>query len=293
MLGLSLVMQGPASQSSSESLSLDVPFFTTRGISIDGQGNNRYSNEIGPVSAGHCRVDLQQGKKLKALNVSLHARSSKALMADLAEHADAGILVYVHGYNTSHQRACREAALVAYRTGFEGRLALLSWPASRAVVTYRKDEQRFAKSLPAMLKILEDLGAVAGYDAVNIVAHSMGSRLALSELPASSTGQRFDDLILIAPDIDRDAFREAIPRLQQRVNNISLLVSESDRLLLISQLVNLGERLGQADDFRAPDVAVVDVSDLEGLGFSGHVYHLINDRVSDILKAILATEPDP
>lgn len=268
-----------------------IPYLTTRGLREGANGEIDYSTDVSAVSGGECRVDLFDGEDLEAANVSHAARPSDTVMAGFDGNAAEGILVYVHGYNTDLERACRDAAVLAYRTGYLGRILLFSWPASTAVVTYWKDEKRIADSLPAIMARLDALGDRYGYDKIKIVAHSMGSRLALEAMAPPTQNQRFDDLVLIAPDIDREMFIDALPVLQQRVKRVSVIVSEADRLLMLSQAVNLGERLGQASDFVAAGVEVVDVSGFEGLGFGGHLYHLESDRVAEILKLILMTTP--
>ncbi|WOJ94831.1 alpha/beta hydrolase [Congregibacter variabilis] len=268
-----------------------IPYLTTRGFSENVGGEIKYSTDVGEVSGGECRVDLFDGESLEANNVSRGPRTFDEVMTGFDSNSAAGILVYVHGYNTDLERACRDAAVLAYRTGFLGRILLFSWPASTTVVTYWKDERRIAESLPAIMERLDALGERYGYDKIKIVAHSMGSRLALDAIAAPSQNQKFEDLILIAPDIDRERFIDALPVLQQRVKSISVIVSESDRLLMLSQAVNLGERLGQASDFVAAGVEVVDVSGFEDLGFGGHLYHLESDRVGEILKLILMKDP--
>lgn len=269
-----------------------VPYLTTRDFTVDASGEIDYSTDVSAVSGGECRVDLFDGEDLEVTNVSKGIRAPDEVMAGFDGNSAEGVLVYVHGYNTDLERACRDAAVLAYRTGFLGRTLLFSWPASTTVVTYWKDERRIAESLPAIMDRLDALGDRYGYDKIKIVAHSMGSRLALEALAAPTQNQRFDDLILIAPDIDREMFIDALPVLQQRVKSISVIVSESDRLLMLSQAVNLGERLGQASDFVAAGVEVVDVSGFEDLGFGGHLYHLESDRVGEILKLILVTNSD-
>jgi esterase/lipase superfamily enzyme len=272
-------------------VNLDIPFITTRGLRVDDNGLPRYSTDVAAISGGHCRVGLIEGEELEASNLPPETLSVEELMTGLALRAQEGLLVYVHGYNTGLERACRDAARLAYRTGFERRILLLSWPASRTVVTYWKDERRLTESMPLILQTMDDLGTRYGYDNINIVAHSMGSRLVLESIQAPPQNQRFDDLILIAPDIGRAVFIDALPALQARVRSVSVIASESDRLLMFSQAVNLGERLGQASDFVAAGVEVVDVSDFENRGFGGHLYHLESDRVGEILKRILITTP--
>lgn len=267
-----------------------IPFLTTRAVETGSDGKRRYTTDVATVSGGQCDVELYVEGELEASNGPVEPHSQDSIIQGLRAHGGEGVLVYLHGYNTSLRRACREAAMVAYRTGFAGRFLLISWPASRWGVTYQQDARRFAQSMPAILNILDDLGRTLGYENVNIIAHSMGSRLVLSEIPASDDGRLFNNLILVAADVDSDLFVDALPLLKQRVRNISLLVSSADRLLMLSRTLNLGERLGQDDDFEAEAVHVVDVSDFDNLGFGGHVYHLESDRVGEVLRRILSNE---
>ncbi|WOJ98501.1 alpha/beta hydrolase [Congregibacter brevis] len=273
-------------------MKLTVPFLTTRALHAEGGGEAEYTSDVARASGGRCDLSLQTTGELEATNGAVRALAIDEALRGLDAQASRGILIYIHGYNTDLKRACRDAAVVAYRTGFVDRVLLLSWPASRAGITYRRDERRFAESMPAMLEVLDELGRESGHKNINIVAHSMGSRLVLGGIPATVDNQQFSKLILVAADVDKEAFVAALPKLRQRVTNIALLVSESDRLLLLSQTLNFGERLGQADDFMAPGVDVVDVSEFEDLGFSGHLYHLESDRVSDALRAILSDPTD-
>lgn len=269
-------------------MDLTIPFLTTRAVEAGSDGERRYTTDVAAVSGGQCDIALYVGGDLEARNGSLESRSKEDLIRSFKANAEEGVLVYLHGYNTSLRRACREAAMVAYRTGFADRFLLISWPASRWGVTYRQDERRLAESMPQILTILDDLGKTLGHESINIIAHSMGSRLVLSEIPASEDGRLFNNLILVAADIDSDRFVDVLPRLQQRVRNISLLVSSADSLLMLSRTLNLGERLGQDEDFEAEEVDVVDVSEFEDLGFGGHVYHLESDRVGEALRRILS-----
>jgi hypothetical protein len=55
--------------------------------------------------------------------------------------------------------------------------------------------------------------------------------------------------------------------------------------------VNQDPRLGQASDLRLDDIEIVDVSDIEDLGLSGHIYHLENNRIGELLRRILTSVP--
>jgi esterase/lipase superfamily enzyme len=276
---------------------LDIPFLTTRHYTTDSDGDIAYSTDTGELSAGLCNVTLHQGEEIEAENGPVSAQPLEDTLDRFGSRSEPGLLIYIHGYNIGVNRACRDAARLAWATGFEDRLLLFSWPASRALVTYRRDERRLAESTPAILAAIDALAARHGRQNINIVTHSMGSRVVLAMAgraqDGDSTGDaRIDDLILVAPDIDRQAFLDAAPALQHQVRNLSVLVSEDDKLLLLSELVNQNERLGQDSDFALPGIRVVDVSEFEGLGLTGHIYHLENDRVGELLRYILNADND-
>ncbi len=271
-----------------ETVELEIPFLTTRDTRLGSDGRPRYSTDTAEVSAGVCSLIHRRGEELDPRFHDYRASTADAVISGLDAQSQHGLLVYIHGYNIGLGRACEQAAIVAKRTGFEGRLLLFSWPASRTVLTYRKDERRLTESMPAIISVLGDLSQRFGAGNVNVIAHSMGSRAVTAEIEAIALGESLDDLILIAPDIDRDIFVEALPTLKDRFRRISVLVTDSDRLLLLSQSINRGQRLGRATDFEDDGVEVIDVTGLEDLGFGNHVYHLKNDKVGDMLRLILA-----
>lgn len=276
-----------------EARSLVIPYLTTRAYKLKDSGDVKYSTDITETTAGSCTVLLDGSEELVKKVSHYGVRPIDDVVAGFADRANEGVLVYIHGYNIGLERACKQAAVLARRTGFENRLLLFSWPASRTVLTYRKDERRMIASMPAIVAALGNLAERYGAGNINVIAHSMGSRAIVSSIEAApAEGDPIANLILIAPDIDRDVFAESLPALKERVRDITVVVSESDRLLMLSQTVNLGERLGQASDFDAEGVEVLDVTGFEDLGFGNHVYHLSNDQVGDMLRLILEPAAD-
>jgi esterase/lipase superfamily enzyme len=268
-------------------------------VETSDEGPVEYSTDVGDVSAGRCEVSLvsrEERGELTAINGAVTALPMEEVLNDLAGRGSEGLLIYIHGYNVGLRRACRDAARLAHATGFDERTLLFSWPASRAVLTYRRDARRLASSIPAMLAAIDAIADRYGYANINIVAHSMGARVALAmgkdaAARALPEAAQFDDLILVAPDIDRDQFVAAAPGLRRRAQSLTVIVSEDDKLLLLSQVVNLEQRLGLDSDIAIDGVQVVDVSDMEDLGFSGHIYHLENYRVGELLGRLLETPP--
>jgi esterase/lipase superfamily enzyme len=273
---------------------VELPFVTNRAAEFDAGGDLRYANDVGTTTAGRCELRVYELPDAEVVVERYAAADVDAVLAGWGRDAGAKVTLYIHGYNIGLERGCRDAAVLARKTGWEGRMLLFSWPASRTVVTYHRDAGRFVESMPAIVDVLEELGRRYGRSDVNIVAHSMGSRI-VDELVAglAPADERFGKLMLIAPDVERDRFVEILPGLRRVVDDITVLVSDSDQLLLLSQAVNLGERLGQSDDVDVDGVAIIDVTGLDNAGLGNHVYHLTNEAVGKAIGAILDGKAPP
>ena len=271
---------------------LEVPYLTTRNLRAEAAGQADYGNRVVDLSAGVCSARVAAGKRLE---VGIDKVASAPVDTVLSGFPADDLLVYVHGYNIGFERACRDSARLAVQTGFQGRLLLFSWPARSAVVTYGSDAKRLAASMPALFDALDELASRYGSGRVNVIAHSMGSRVVVESIEALlPRDEPFDKLVLVAPDIDRELFVGILPELQSLVSDITVLASDNDRLLKLSRTVNFGTRLGQAEGLEIDGVSVVDVTDVADAGFAGHVYHLTDPEVGQILRDILGSDaPDP
>jgi len=264
---------------------LEVPYLTTRNLQKEAAGDADYGNRVTELNAGVCSARIDSGERPA---VGIDGVSAVPVETVLSGFPAGDLLVYVHGYNIGFERACRDSARLAVQTGFEGRLLLFSWPARSAVVNYGSDAKRLAASMPALFDALDELASRYGAGRVNVLAHSMGSRVVVESIEALlPRDEPFDKLVLVAPDIDRELFVEILPELKSLVGEITVLASDRDRLLMLSQTVNFGARLGQADGVEIDGVNVVDVTDVADAGLGGHVYHLTDPEVGQILRDVL------
>ncbi len=266
----------------------DVAYLTTRIIESRDDGTYRYTVDVSALSGGRCRVRVPLADDEAPEFRRSYPDSVESVVAGLG---DGPVVFYVHGYNIGFERACEDAAQLARQTDFEGRLLLFSWPASTTVLTYSKDARKLAASMPDILGSLEMVVDRYGADQVNVIAHSMGSRIVNDAIDGGLRlpgDVRVSNLVLIAPDLDRETFVDALPTLKTLFDDISVLVSDDDRLLLLSETVNFGARLGQADDVAIDGAEIIDVTGVEDPGFGGHVYHLTSAEVGSILRRLLS-----
>lgn len=163
------------------------------------------------------------------------------------------VLVFVHGYNTGFDEAAYRIAQIVTDTGFSGATVLFAWPSRNSLFGYGADKEGATASRDALEKLLVDLGANPDVGRVHVLAHSMGSWLAMESLRQAaigghgSLGGKIGSVMLAAPDLDLDVFRGQIARLG-RADNISLFVASDDRALMISsRLAGSRARVGALD----------------------------------------------
>jgi len=127
--------------------------------------------------------------------------------------------VFVHGYNTAFSDAARRTAQVAYDLGFAGAPVLYSWPSQATFAGYKVDETNAEWTRHDFQNFLRDFAEQSDAEDIYLIAHSMGTRVltgALEELflEEPELRERFDEIILAAPDIDADTFaRDIAPKI--------------------------------------------------------------------------------
>ncbi len=216
--------------------------------------------------------------------------------AELASHlsgrigSNRDVLIYVHGFNTSYDDARFRLAQIVTDGRFGGVPVLFTWPASSNLLDYEAAKESAAASRDALAKLLQELSVTPGVGRIQIVAHSMGTWLAMEALRETAIAGspdlngRLGNVMLAAPDIDLSVFRAQIGRLDAA--HISVLISSKDRALSISRtLAGNRPRVGALDPRNANDRAA-----LEHLGVK--VYDLSADSVGFIGHDTYADAPD-
>ena len=187
-------------------------------------------------------LDGDQGF-LRAFNAEIRSRPA----------GQRGVMVFIHGFNTTLTDAVLGIAQFVEDTGFTGVPLLFSWASGGRVQDYVYD-------INSVLAARDDLlhGAVlvskSGATSVDLVAHSMGNLLAVEAMRQAKLEGTFTKLgklhnvILASPDIDVDLFRRQLSVFSPDERRFYVFISRGDTALRASRFIGGGvPRVGAGD----------------------------------------------
>lgn len=245
------------------------------------------------------RADPEKHVVLLGLTELSGERLFEDLSATLRDSQKNQILLFLHGFNVSFEDAARRTAQMAYDLKFEGAAAFYSWPSKGALAAYTHDEATVEWTIPHLKGFLEDLAARSGAEAIHLIAHSMGNRAltrALEQLAAvmaDPDAPSFSEVILTAPDIDADVFRQVAAAFRRAARRVTLYASDRDRALLASHKVHGYPRAGDGGPnvVVVPGIDTVDASAVD-TDLVGHFYYGDNRSVlSDVFYVLRGHSP--
>jgi esterase/lipase superfamily enzyme len=194
----------------------------------------------------------------------------KARLAASSNYKDQA-LVFIHGYNNTFDDGLYRTAQIAYDLKYDGAPFLYSWPSGTGFAAYpydRESAQQAEQYLSQFLQIvLNDTGAKS----VSIIAHSMGNQpllQVLRDLKRTNPGvAKISQIILAAPDVDRDAFAYLASQIQGVSKGVTMYASANDVALSYSRRFAGGvPRAGDiAQGFGPAVVPGIDTIDISAL----------------------------
>jgi len=229
--------------------------------------------------------------------------------------------VFIHGFNNSFEGAVTRTAELWYDLGFDGPPITYSWPSRggsfwSGIFGYFADSETIKWSVDHLAGFLLDLVDQTSANRlaadkparIHLVAHSMGSRLLTQALLAVADDLNrmdrpvFCDVILAAPDIDRDLFRDVIVLNLLRsgvAEHYTLYASSSDNVIKTSQKLQSYPRAGNADEglvaIHHDQFDTIDASALKsGWPALNHDYFITEPRVlQDLIEILRKGNRDP
>lgn len=208
----------------------------------------------------------------------------KGLLAHLPPD-ERSCFVFVHGYNVSFEKAAKRTAQIHFDLQFAGVPMFYSWPSRAAVRSYFSDRNEIGYSAEHVKNFLLDAARKLDAKRIHVIAHSMGADAVSRAIVAmGEQGQIFDQIVLAAPDVDADVFREQIaPRMQKVAKRTTVYCSRNDWALHASYAFNDSVRLGDSsrgivviDGMDTIDASDID-TDLLGHSYYGDCLTLLSD----------------
>lgn len=210
--------------------------------------------------------------------------------------------IFVHGFNTTFDNAVYRTAQIAHDLKFDGAPFLYSWPSGGGVASYTYDRESSGQSEPFMRDFMELVVSQSGAKAVSVIAHSMGNQpvlQVLKDMRRLSPDVVIDQIILAAPDVDRDNFENIANEIKGLAKGITLYVAANDRALSVSRRFHGGiPRAGDVPTGGPLVLSGVDTIDVTGvstdsLGINHSGYAENNALLNDIGLLLQTGERPP
>jgi esterase/lipase superfamily enzyme len=280
-------------------------------------------HEIGEVEAPSIwRLEFREDPTKHVVFMGAEPVESGAFFKQLQERVGRSprkdAFVFVHGFNVAFEDAAKRTAQIAYDLSFEGAPIFFSWPSQGSAFDYTVDKENSEWAATDIRDFLKQVADHSGAEQIHLIAHSMGNRALTYALrgmsverpgqkqppadQAQSPGsrvwlkQRFNEIVLTAPDIDADIFRTQIaPAVTKVANRVTLYASSHDQALKLSKEINGYPRAGDSGDglVVVKGIDTIDVSAVD-TSLVGHSYYGSSDTVlTDIWDLIkCAKSPD-
>jgi esterase/lipase superfamily enzyme len=202
--------------------------------------------------------------------------------------------IFVHGFNVTFEDAARRTGQIAFDLHFVGAPIFFSWPSYGRIPDYTRDESNIIWSTPHFERFLSLIAQRSGAKRIHIIAHSMGNRAVCDALKALSydpNAVKFDHLVLAAPDIDADTFRELAAIIRRLSGRITLYESSNDKAIRASKKIHGNARAGEPL-LVIPGLDTIDASAID-TDFLGHSYFSDNWPLLSDIHSLLAKDEPP
>jgi esterase/lipase superfamily enzyme len=213
--------------------------------------------------------------------------------------------VFIHGFNTSFEDAALRTAQIHHDLGFDGAPIFYSWPSegSASLLAYVHDGNAADRTAPRLEQFLMLVAERTGADKIHLIAHSMGNRALVTaldeiaeELAREERSAPFNQIVLAAPDIDREVFLDIAAEIPPTGTRVTLYASTNDHALALSKEFNGAPRAGDSTGgvVIVNGLNTVDASDVRTELFDiGHDYFSQDDSILQDIGEVMATNAEP
>jgi esterase/lipase superfamily enzyme len=191
-------------------------------------GNIEWAQSLPPDASRHFavveRAPLQRAGFLDEVRAQARAN-------------DGSVLVFVHGYNTLYEESVFRFAQIVHDSRYTGAPVLFSWPSRGKPALYIADREAANYSRDYLESALMLMAGLPEVKEINILAHSMGTWIAVEALrQAKMKGHgtfrgKLAHVLLASPDIDATVFRTQLEVIGPLRHPMTVFVSGDDKAL--------------------------------------------------------------
>lgn len=170
----------------------------------------------------------------------------------LARSRDPDIIIYVHGANSTVERAVGQAAQLRHFTAENSVVVLFAWPTAENFLRYSKDMVTAFGAAPKLAELVKLLAANTNARNIDILTYSAGGTVGseglalLGRVSREETADpRIGEVYHAAPDADFRGFVDDLRDYAQIVRRVTVALNTSDSALRLSELINRGSRAGR------------------------------------------------
>lgn len=152
-------------------------------------------------------------------------------------------LVFVHGFNNTYEDSVFRFAQIVHDSGAKVTPILFTWPSRANLFDYEYDKESTNYSRTAFEQTLKTLAQDPNVKDITVLAHSMGTWLAMESLRQMAirdgrVDPKINNVILASPDIDVDVFARQFTEMGPDHPKFTIFVSQDDRALAASRLIS-------------------------------------------------------
>ncbi len=175
-----------------------------------------------------------------------------ALNAALAKNRGRDVLVYVHGANTTVERAAGQAAQLLHFAGREAVVVLYAWPTAENFLRYPRDIETAFGGAPHLADFLALLADHSDAQHIDVFTYSAGATigsdaLALLARDHPEAAGRLGEVYHAAPDADFRGFVDDLGAYAGSARRVTTAVNLGDSALRLAGAVNRASRAGRPD----------------------------------------------
>lgn len=229
----------------------------------------------------------------------------------LARSPDRDIIIYVHGANSTVERAAGQAAQLRHFTAQNAVVLLFAWPTAENFLVYPRDIETAFGAAPQLARLVELLATNTSVRKIDVLSYSAGGTVAsdgLARVGLYSRERGFDAKLgqvhHSAPDADLRDFVGDLRDYAHVAQRVTVGLNMEDSALRLSEVLNRGSRAGRPDlrelspgDLRflqqanrelGLEIVRVRPGDLKGVGPRSHAFWYMDPwAASDVMLELI------